>query len=218
MNTIILSDKIAFKSKEYFQNKYQIKTLPKHNAVYMLGDHSFAMYYIIKGRVKIYKTNELGKEYITHIYEPGNFFGHDTLLSNGAHDDSAVTLEECEIVKLSKADFFEMILNDKEASLMIMQNLSSLLKDSEKQLVKMAYNSARKKIADAVLLISKKYCPEERQNQAFFVSRNDLSALSGIAPESVSRTLTDFKKEGLIEAENGRITILNVRKLETLKN
>ncbi|MGZ3920844.1 MAG: Crp/Fnr family transcriptional regulator [Bacteroidia bacterium] len=218
MNTIILSDKIEIKNKEYFKNKYQVQTLPKNNTIYWQGEQCFNMYYVIRGRVKIYTTNEVGKEYITHIYNPGSYFGHDTLLSNGIQEDSAITLEECEIVKYSKTEFYDLILNDTEACLKIMQNLSILLKNTEKQLLRMAYNSARKKIADAVLFISKKYCTEDCQNESFHVSRNDLSALSGIAAESVSRTLTEFKKEGLIEAENGQITILNAGKLEALKN
>lgn len=218
MNEIILSGPIGVKDKGYFENKYQIKKLPTNNILFIEGEKVFYMYYIIKGRVKIYKTNELGKEYITHIYQSGDFFGHTTLLRDEMHDDNAVTLEETEFVKFSKNDFFDLVSNDKNACIQIMRNLSSLLKDSEDRLIRIAYNSARKKIADAVLLIAKKYCTNVCENHPFPVSRKDLSALSGISPESVSRTLTDFKKEGLIEAENGQISILNSLKLETLKN
>jgi CRP/FNR family transcriptional regulator, polysaccharide utilization system transcription regulator len=214
----ILFKETVLNNKEHFKNRYQVKTIPRHNMLFMEGDKSFYIYYIIKGMVKIFKTNELGKEYITNIYTHGNFFGYSAFLNNEMHNDSAMVLEDSEIVKFSRNDFFELILDNREACLKIMQDLSLLLNKSEEKLVRLAYNSARKKVAEAVLFIAKKYASNSTGNFSFPVSRNDLSAISGISPESVSRNLTDFRKEGLIEAENGHIVILNMSKLEGLKN
>jgi CRP-like cAMP-binding protein len=214
----ILFNETVLNNQESFKNRYQVKTIPRHNMLFMEGDKSFYIYYIIKGMVKIFKTNELGKEYITNIYTHGNFFGYSAFLNNEMHNDSAMVLEDSEIVKFSRSDFFELILDNREACLKIMQDLSLLLNKSEEKLVRLAYNSARKKVAEAVLFIAKKYASNSTGNFSFPVSRNDLSAISGISPESVSRNLTDFRKEGLIEAENGHIVILNMSKLEGLKN
>jgi CRP-like cAMP-binding protein len=60
----------------------------------------------------------------------------------------------------------------------------------------------------------------QRQNGStdIGISRIDLAAMSGTAPETVSRTLSDFKDEGLIEKKGSAITILDLNKLERIKN
>ncbi|MGZ3901361.1 MAG: Crp/Fnr family transcriptional regulator, partial [Bacteroidia bacterium] len=88
---------------------------------------------------------------------------------------------------------------------------------SEEKLPKMAYQSARKKVAEALIYVSKKYCKND-QVLSFNISRDDLSAISGISPESVSRNLTDLKNEGLIGGQNGELVILDFKKLINLRN
>lgn len=203
---------------EILKTKYHTKNVLKRNILFMEGDKSFYLYYIVKGKVKIFKRNEFGKEYITNIYKEGDFFGHTAFLDNGMQNNTAVALEDSEIVSFSKNDFLEMIANNKVICLKIMQHLSFLLNESEEKLLKIAYNSARKKVADAMIFAAKRYCKDSFENSLFSVSRDDLSALSGISPESVSRNLTEFKNEGLIGVENGQLIIFSLQKLESLKN
>ena len=76
----------------------------------------------------------------------------------------------------------------------------------------MAYNSLRKKVADTLITLHKKY------NTEIDISRENLAAIAGTATESMIRTLGDFKSEKLIDIRDGSIVILNEKKLETLLN
>ena len=73
-------------------------------------------------------------------------------------------------------------------------------------------------MAEAIIYLAKKYHENLDNNIMFSVCRDDLSAISGVSPESVSRNLTDLRTERLIELQNGKVRILDFRKLAELKN
>ena len=90
--------------------------------------------------------------------------------------------------------------------------------ENEKQLVKLAYNSVRKRVAEALIKLSDKYKKDEDKRFSMNISREDLANIVGTATETVIRTLSDFKEDKLIEINGGTITIVNYDKLLKLKN
>ena len=93
--------------------------------------------------------------------------------------------------------------------------LSKDINDKEERLMHIAYSSVRKRIAESILRLIEQH---SNDGKSIKVSRDDLAAISGTAPETVSRTLTDFRTEGLIDKTGSILTILNQDKLERLKN
>jgi CRP/FNR family transcriptional regulator, polysaccharide utilization system transcription regulator len=194
------------------------KKAPKKEMLFVEGDPSNFIYYLASGKMKLFKTNELGKEYISRIYGQGEFFGYHALLDDGVHQESAEALDDSEVGMISKNDFLQVLAANPEIALKFIKNLSADYSEVKENLLKLAYNSARKRVAEALVYLAEKYATENPGPVQFSASRNDLSALSGIAPESVSRNLTDFKDEGLIEVQNSIIRILDLQKLRRLKN
>jgi len=90
--------------------------------------------------------------------------------------------------------------------------------EKEEQLLGMAYNSLRKKVAEALITLQKKYNPENTNNFSIDIGRENLATIAGTATESLIRTLSDFKNEKLIEITNGSITLLNEKKLAYMLN
>ena len=95
--------------------------------------------------------------------------------------------------------------------------LSNNLSENEKQLVRLAYNSVRKRVAEALVKLSDKYKKEE-DKFSMKISREDLANMVGTATETLIRTLADFKAEKSIDISGGTITILDYHKLVNLKN
>jgi CRP-like cAMP-binding protein/CheY-like chemotaxis protein len=195
-----------------------VRIYKKKDDVYKEGNYPKGIYFISKGKVKIYQTNELGKEFITELHKEGDFFGYLSLLKDEKYSSSASTLEECEIYMIPKEDFFALIYKNAEVSKKFIEILSNNLLENEKQLVKLAYNLVRKRVAEALIKLSDKYKREEDQKFSMNVSREDLANLVGTATETVIRTLSDFKEDKFIEIAGGTITILNYDKLSKLKN
>jgi CRP-like cAMP-binding protein len=84
----------------------------------------------------------------------------------------------------------------------------------EEQLLQLAYFSVRKRMAEVLLKLHTKH----PQTENFEISRENLASMAGMAIETVSRILSDFKEENLIDRNAGKITILDVSRLQKLKN
>jgi len=194
---------IAYKKK---QNIYHEGSLPK------------SVFFVKKGKVKTYKTNEMGKELINGLYNEGDFFGYLALLEDGKYTDCAETLEDSEISTVPKDDFFSLVYRSPEVSRKFISILSNNIIDREEQLVKLAYNSVRKRVAEALMTLYNKYKKETEEKFSIAISREDLANLVGTATETVIRTLSDFKDEKLIEVSGGTITVINPDKLSKMKN
>ncbi|MBI3518255.1 MAG: response regulator [Bacteroidetes bacterium] len=195
-----------------------IRNYKKKDDIYKEGGYPKGIFFINKGKVKISQTNELGKELITELHKDGDFFGYLSLLKDEKYTNSATALEDSEILMIPKEDFFSLIYKNAEVSRRFIEMLSDNLRDKEQQLVKLAYNSVRKRVAEALVKLSDKYKKENDQKFSMNVSREDLANMVGTATETVIRTLSDFKEDKFIEIAGSSITILNYEKLAKMKN
>lgn len=96
--------------------------------------------------------------------------------------------------------------------------LAKNVAEKEEQLLGLAYNSLRKRVADALMTLQQKYKKANNEKFSIQISREDLANIAGTATESLIRTLSDFKSEKLIEIHAGEIVIVNEKKLATLLN
>lgn len=195
-----------------------VRTYKKKEEVYKEGTYPKGIYFINKGKVKAYQTNELGKELITELYKEGDFFGYTSLLQEEKYKNSCSALEDSEIYHIPKQDFFDLIYKNADVSRKFIELLTSNIQENEKQLIKLAYSSVRKRVAEALVKLSDKYKKESEQKFSMNVSREDLANIVGTATETVIRTLSDFKDDKLVEISGSTITILNYEKLVKMRN
>lgn len=195
-----------------------LRVYKKKEDIYLEGTYAKGIYFVNKGKIKSYQTNEFGKELITDLHKEGDFFGYLPLLQDEKYSSSASALEDSEIFMIPKDDFFSLIFKNAEVSRRFIEILSNSIRENEKQLVKLAYNSVRKRVAEALVKLSDKYKKEGDQTFSMNVSREDLANLVGTATETVIRTLSDFKDEKFVEVSGGTITILNYDKLSKMRN
>ena len=188
--------------------KYDINTFKKKQVIYSEGSIPKVVYFVKKGKVKTYKTNEMGKELINSLYNEGDFFGYLSLLEDGKYSDTATTLEDSEISMIPKEDFFALVYKSPEVSRKFINILSNNILEREEQLIKLAYNSVRKRVAEALVTLYHKYKKENEDKFSMNISREDLAHLVGTATETVIRTLSDFKEEKLIEISGGTISVI----------
>lgn len=194
-------------------NKYK-----KKQVIYSEGNHPGRLYYVLKGKVKAYRTNDDGKELITELFSPGDFLGYVALLEGAVYKDTTEALEDTELAVVPKEDFTELINNNSAVAQKFIRLLAKNVSAKEEQLLRLAYNSLRKKVADALLLLEKKYRKDNEANFVIIISREGLASIAGTATESLIRTLSDFRNEKLIDIKAGGIEILNHKKLENLLN
>lgn len=200
-------------------NEKSLKTYKKKENIYLEGNNPRGIYFINSGKVKTSITNTDGKDLITSLYNAGDFFGYLALLEETKYTDTASALEDAEICMIPKEDFYGLVYNSPDVSKKFIKMLSNELAAKEDQLLQLAYNSVRKRVAEALMSLYNKY--GQRQNEDNFsmkISREDLSNLVGTSTETVIRTLSDFKDEKLVDLKGGLITILSPGKLSSMKN
>jgi CRP-like cAMP-binding protein/DNA-binding NarL/FixJ family response regulator len=200
---------------EFVEGRH-VDSYRKRQRIFSEGNHPIRLYYVQKGKVKIFKVNDEGKELIIHIVNEGEFFGYTAMFENSVYKENADALEDSEIVAIPRNEFEELLNAHPEVSRKFIKLLASDVAEKEEQLLHIAYNSLRKKVADALLSVHKTY--HAAPNGDIYLSRENLAALAGTATESLIRTLTAFKAEHLIDIKDGRITILNYSKLERMAN
>ena len=198
--------------------QHDIVEYKKKQIIYAEGQHPNKLYYIESGKVKIYKTSESGKEFITSLLSAGDFFGHIALLENKTYVEFAETIEESKIRNIPKREFEDLLTQHQEIALKVIKLLANNIAEKEDQLVALAYHSLRKRVADALLALKKKYEQPDEVVFSIAIAREDLANIAGTATESLIRTLSDFKSEKLISIKEGKITLLEVKKLASLCN
>jgi CRP-like cAMP-binding protein/CheY-like chemotaxis protein len=196
----------------------ELRFYKKKDEIYREGSYPRGVYFIGKGKVKVYQTNELGKDLITELYKEGDFFGYLPLLRDEKYSGGATALEDSEIYMLPKDDFFSLIYKHADVSRKFIELLSNNLRENEKQLLKLAYDSVRKRVAEALVKLSDTYKKEDEQYFSIQIAREDLANIVGTATETVIRTLADFRDDGFVDMTGGKITIKDYDKLARMRN
>jgi DNA-binding response OmpR family regulator len=197
--------------------EHKCKTYKKKEEVFSEGTYPNSIYFINNGKVKTFKINEDGKEYITGIFSKGDFIGYTAILEDADFTESAATLEESEICAVSRNDFMNLLYSNREVANMFIKLLAGNLVEKEDRLLSLAYNSVRKRVAEALLMLHNRNTNSNEDQALIHISREDLSNVVGTATESLIRTLSDFKDEEIIDLKAGQVKIINLRKLEHMR-
>ncbi len=194
-------------------SKQELQEFKKGEFIYEKGKHSNFFYLVKRGVVKVYRTDMQGKELITELYKKDDFFGNPTQDVHSSHEDYAKAMENAELYAISKEELHNILSKNPKITFELIEVLNKNLSDLKQQLMDMAYGSVRKKTANTILLFAERI--EKHPLKSIRISRADLAGVAGMAPESLIRTLSDFKKEGIIEIEGRNISIIDS---EALKN
>lgn len=190
----------------------KVKSFKKKAEIFSEGDMPLHVYFVKSGNVKTYKSNEDGKELITNLYSSNDFFGYEPVLENVNYQESAVAMQDSDLIAIPRHDFMLMIQSHPDVSSSFIKLLCKKVAAREKQLLHLAYNSVRQRTAEALL----KSAPLKNSKSVIAISREDLAKMVGTASESVIRVLSDFKDEGIIDIETGKIKIVHPEKLEKI--
>jgi CRP-like cAMP-binding protein len=194
--------------KNFFDDNGEIISYDKGELIYKEGGHSNNIFLILKGIVKSHKMDENGKELITELHKPDDFLGFTSFEDAVPYQESASAVEDVELAVVSKNVLKNILSKSNAVSLELMNVLTENLSEIKEQLLQMAYSSVRKKTASTILQFAE--ILNKNQNDNIKISRHDLASVAGIATESLIRTLSGFKKDGLIEIEGRNIRITNL--------
>lgn len=194
-----------------------IKKFKEKDTIYNEFEYPNSVFLVLSGQVKVVKSNDIGKEFIIDICQPGSFFGHNALIQEVPYSESAIAMENTEVSLIAKDDFLKLLYSNRNFSAMFIKMMAKNTLRKENQLITLAYSSNRKRVAQSLLFLLELIPEKCDRHQSLSVMRNDLAHLTGSAKETISRTLSEFKEEGLIDLQDGLIVIEDIIKLKTLQ-
>ena len=202
----------AMEATRHLSETREVRHFKRKDTVFREGEHPRWLYFVESGKVKIFKTSNDGRELIVKVAQAGDFLGFLALFKEDAYTESATVLEDCSIKLVPKQDFAALVFGNRDVNARFIKMLASHVAEREQQLIELAYNSVRKRVATSLVHLF------DQSGAQISLLREDLAAMAGTAKETLIRTLTDFKTEGLVDIRDGVVTVLNAGKLRAMPN
>ena len=180
------------------------RNYPKQAIIVSEGDESDSIYLILAGRVKIYLSDENGKELILAIKGPGQYFG-EMVLDEQPRSACVMTLDPSQFAIVSRADFRSFLLGHPEVALQLIHNLIHVARGLNQNVRSLAMLDVYGRVARILLELAverdgKLVIPEK-------MTQKDIAARVGASREMINRILRDLTAGGYVTIDAGRITI-----------
>lgn len=188
------------------------KAVDKGETIYSAGFLTDSLYVIHKGRVKIVRLNESGKEQIIRVLGPGQFIGELAIFNREPASDSAIALEKTIMCKIDGQDIKGLMARFPSIAYKILEELSQRLQKAETLVEDISLSSVERRIAKSILQM------ETEGTIQLQMSKGDWASHLGMSQETLSRKLTAFQDHGLIELVGHRgIKVINHEGLEDIQ-
>ncbi|HAG95150.1 MAG TPA: Crp/Fnr family transcriptional regulator, partial [Gammaproteobacteria bacterium] len=182
------------------------RTYPKNTVIINEGDQANAMFICTSGKVKVYVSDENGKEFVLNSMGPGEYFGELSLLDDETRSASVITTDKSTFSILYKDDFSKVVLNHPDIALVLLRNLASRIRKLTENVKTLALQDVYGRIRKTLLDLS-----TEKDGDTVIeekLTQQDIANRIGSSREMVARILKDLATGGYIEIERKQFRIL----------
>lgn len=191
---------------ETLKNLCVNKTYPKNTVIINEGDRSDSLYIIETGHVKVYLSDEDGKEFLLNEMNPGDFFGELAVLDDDTRSASVMTQEKTTVSILYKKDFNDILTKEPELAFLLIRNLTKRIRaltDNIKALaLKDVYGRVKQTLETLAVEAGSIWVIERKPTQ------QDIAQRVGASREMVARILKDLSVGGYIATEGKQMNII----------
>jgi CRP-like cAMP-binding protein len=209
-----LSDEDIIEIKDYVITE----SYRKKESIFTEGDSAEWLYFVSEGKVKITKLSQDGKEIILELIHPLDVFGAIAVLKSFPYPANAVAMEDSKVLKISKQNLMRVLDRFPFVMHSFIDSLGDRLRDSHEATKNIALEKVGSRIAALLLKLSEQMgtdTPEGREI-GLKLTKQDIAEMVGTTVETSIRTMSRFKRDGLIKEMAGKIIIINPSGLEYL--
>lgn len=187
-------------------------------SIFQQGDPGQMLYLIEAGQVRIYVQDEDGQETSVNVFGPGEIFGELALIDGLPRSATAVVMEDTIVHTLNRDSFREHLRNSPQLALNFMKALSVRVRTTTHQVESLALLDVSSRLARKLLELAQKYGSVEPDGVQInlTLTQSDLAGLVSATRESINKTVGTFRRQGIIRAHQGRITIIDPDALREL--
>ena len=190
----------------------------RQDTIFWEGREAQGFYLLSRGYVKLVKSSPDGKEYIMRLVGPGETFAEAAVFSDASYPATAMALEDCQTLFFPKAPFLRHLAASPTLARNMLATLSRLMLHLTRQLEDLSLKEVSARLARYLLERCQESHGRIEKGLAFELptTKTHLAAYLGTIGETLSRTLSRLKSQGLIEVEKGRIVIIDPAVLKKL--
>lgn len=180
-------------------------THPSGSIIVHEGDPIESIIVVRSGRVKTFRTSPSGKEYVLDVLHDGQALWHGMFLDDHVYRYSVECLSQVQLCRIHRADFESMLANHPDVALGIIRMVCTELDDAEERIMMLGIHSPRKRLAEYLLIRDQRCAGPE-----IHLKLEDIASSVDLRPETVSRNIAQFIREGLIERPGrGRLRVVD---------
>jgi CRP-like cAMP-binding protein len=192
----------------------------KKEHIFSEGDRPDWFYIVVKGKVKITKISQDGRELILEIISPSEIFGGVAVLRNFPYPATAVSMEDTDVVRISREDLMRLVNRFPNLMYRIALRLGDRMKCSHESLMNIALERVEARIAALLLKLADKVGVETADGLLIDMrlTKQDAADMVGATVETAIRTFGKFRKLGLLTDAAGKIVIRDRAGLKALSS
>lgn len=209
-------ENITVEQQQYITSHKTCNFYKRGEVIFEEGQRPNGLYCVNRGKVKVYKLGDEGREQIVRLDKAGNILGYRALISGEPYKAAASALENCVVCFIPGSVIFEMLENSPEISFRMMQIFSSDLKNAENLLTDFTQKPVRERLAQTILSLYHSYGTSEDGNLNIYLTRQEWANLMGTTTETAIRTISEFNKESIISIKGKKIGLTSKEALEAM--
>lgn len=184
--------------------------------VFSEGDPCAGMYVVESGQVRIFKTSAGGREQVLSIDGPGGSIAELPVFDGGNYPASVSAVEDSTLLFISKQDFHALCLTHPQVALKVLRVVGARLRKLVGIIEELSFTTVRHRLAAFLVRMAQKegLSVSDGIQITLPASNQELASQIGTVRELVSRNLSRFQAEKLIQMDGRRIVIPNLKALE----
>ena len=198
--------------------RIQLREVRRREVVYLPGDPGNSMFIVNGGRIKISKVTRDGKALTLNYCGPSEVFGETCLIEGGPREEMAEAMENSMITELERQDVEKLLQNHAHFGFQLTRILAGRRRELENKLETLVFRDVTSKLAELLLNLAEEYGVEDSRGTmvALKITHQELANLIGSTRETVSLTLSQFKRKKLICTEGRKVIISDAESLRAL--
>jgi CRP-like cAMP-binding protein len=185
---------------------------PPGSVIYEANSHKKFIFSIRRGMVKLVHVAQDGDNRIVRLLGPGSAIGLELLDGAEGYHHTAIAVTQVDLCKIPVATTIQLTREHPRLCATVGQQLQDQLNLADQWIVALSTGSARQRVAQLVLILEKFFSDEE--GAFMLLSREDMAAMTGIAVETVSRMIAEFKRQKILYRHRDNLYMCNVSALQ----
>jgi CRP/FNR family transcriptional regulator, cyclic AMP receptor protein len=196
----------------------QVQSYRARQVVYLPGDRAASVHFIASGRVKVSKVTRDGKELTLAYRTAGDFFGETCLLDGGPREEMVEAMESTTTVELERAGLDHLLATNAPVSYPFARALISRWLGLQTKVEQLVFKDVGSKLAELLLRLGSEHGIEHRRGLVLGlkITHQEMANLIGSTRETVSLTLSQFKRKGFVQTEGRKVILADREGLRTL--